>query len=214
MIRRVKALGLATLAVMALGVVAAQGASAAEFNSEVEHTHVTAHTTTIVHRFTVSGFSVECKTSHFTGTTLSATKKTSSVRVHPEYASCEFFEEPATVTTTGCDYVFQAATNGEGRGAVEVVCEGTSQIKVATSSCTMFFGSQKPGGGAKYTTVGSGSTRGVETSAKVTGVKIAKKEGPLCFLLGSEGTYEGGATVNGFNATPETMGAQVGVFYA
>jgi hypothetical protein len=140
-------------------------------------------------------------------------EKTSSLRVHPEYANCEFFEEPLTVTTTGCDIVLKTATNAEGRGANEIVCEGISQIKMATSACTLYIGSQTPGGGTRYVSVGGGSTAGIEESNNLTGVKIAKKEGPLCFLIGNEMTVEGGMIEHGFNATPATMGPQVGLSY-
>lgn len=191
MIRNLKTLGLTAVAVLAMSAMAASAASAAEFHSEGANPNLTGVATSS-HDFAVSGFTVECSEAEFTGSQEGTTAETATV--HPEYGSCEFFEEPAAVTTTGCNYVFDADEDGSGHADVTVDCEGSSTIEVETGACTMRFGDQTPSQGVHYTNNENGT---VGVDATVTNVAIAEKSGPLCFLLGNSGSYSGDAVVSG-----------------
>ena len=207
MIRKFKFLSLALVAVMALTAVAASAASAASHFESTKATTFLSGDQKTENVFTVSGFPVKCTTAHFTGTQ-SGTEAT-EVTVHPEYSGCTFLSEGATVTTTGCNYTLGAATTSA-MGNVVVGCEGSSQIKVTTSACTLFIGSQTLTSAVGYSNEGS---PGAVLVTATTGnkVAIAKKEGSLCGLFGSTGSYTGPVLTKGYEDVGHT--AQVAVKY-
>jgi hypothetical protein len=194
MTRNLKALGLVLAAVFAFSAVAVSAASAAEFHSEVEPTVITAHSETN-QVFTVSGQSVICETAEFSGTV--AKKTTTEITVHPKFTKCTFQGEPATVTTKGCNFIFKSNLVGA-HAPVTVECKEAAHphIIISSAPCTMYIGEQNPGQGVTYTNINA--KKEVTVNATVTGIKITKKEGPLCFLLGNEGAYTGKAIVKGF----------------
>jgi len=195
MIRNLKALGLALVALVALSAVAAGSASAAgeRFHSEVEPTIITG-TSTNTHVFSAGGANVECTSATFNGTSTLKTEATQTV--HPTYSGCTFIGEPATVDTTGCNYVFGSETVG-GKLPAEIECTTGYSIKVTTPGCTLTFAAQKNTGGLTVTNEGAGSTRDTKTVSE-TGATFSKS-GPLCFLVsGTTGTYKGTTTVKGF----------------
>jgi hypothetical protein len=196
MICNLKTLGLALVAVVALSALAAASASAAgeRFHSEVEPTVITG-TSTNTHVFAASGASVECTSATFRGTSNLKTETTQTV--HPTYSGCTFFGEPATVDTTGCNYVFESETVG-GKMPAEIECTPGYSIIVTSSACTIAFGAQKNTGGVTVTNEGAGTTRDTKVVSE-TGATFAKASGPLCFLIsGNTGTYRGTTTVKGF----------------
>jgi hypothetical protein len=203
---KLKVLGLTFVAALAMSSVAASAASAQhEFESNSSTTYLTA-TNEESHVFTAGLATVECTHAEFEGTQVGATADT--VTVHPEYSGCSFLGNPASVTTTGCNYEFDSDTNATGHGAVTVKCAGASQIKVdAPGACTIYFGSQTPSQGVSYTNLGGDVT----VDATVTNVAIAKKEGPLCFLVSNTGTYSGAAIVEGFKNAAHTEPAVISV---
>jgi hypothetical protein len=195
MIRNLKALGLALVALGALSAISAGGASAAgeRFHSEVEPTILTGtNTNTQVTAF--GGANIECTSVTFRGT---ATLKTeSTLTLHPTYSGCSFLGEPATFDTTGCNYVFSSETVG-GRLPGEIECTTGYAIKLTSPGCTLTFGAQKNTGGLAATNEGSGSTRDSKYVLQI-GVTFSKS-GSLCFLIsGTTGTCSGTITVKGF----------------
>jgi hypothetical protein len=195
MIRNLKALGLALVALVALSALVASSASAAgeRFHSEVEPTILTG-TNTNTHVFAAGSAHVECTEATFRGT---ATLKTEATQtVHPTYNGCTFLGEPATVDTTGCNYVFSSETVA-GVLPVEIECTSGYAIKVTSPGCTLTFGAQKNTGGVTVTNEGSGTTRDSKVVSS-TGATFTKS-GSLCFLVsGTTGTYTGTTTVKGF----------------
>jgi hypothetical protein len=195
MIRNLKALGLALVALVALSAVVAGSASAAgeRFHSEVEPTIITG-TSTNTHVFAASGATVECTGATFSGTSTLKTETTQTV--HPTYSGCTFFGEPASVDTTGCNYVFESETVA-GKMPAEIECTAGYAIKVTSPGCTLTFGPQKNTGGLVVTNEGAGTTRDTKTISE-TGATFSKS-GPLCFAIsGTTGTYKGTTTVKGF----------------
>jgi hypothetical protein len=137
-----KALGLALLAVVA---VSALGASAAQ--AEPQYTcstygcTATGSNTKGSEVFTTEAGKVECD-SHFLVEKLNGKNEdipaaTSTVTVTPTYTGCEAFGFlSATVTTTGCDYVFTATEKVSAtvyRHHVNVVCEAGKSIKISAA---------------------------------------------------------------------------------
>ncbi len=214
MIRNLKALGLAVLAVCALGAVSASSASAF-FTSSVEHVSVSGSQTTN-HVFTTSVGTVTCKKATFAGTSIGTAKEgqftTESQTVTPTYGECTAFGFGATVTTTGCTYKFtRTGTDGTGTpiGPVHVECEAGKKIKiVAAGFCTMEVGPQTPEGHVSFKTTfppGNGLTvEDVDVKSTVTGIKYEGNCGS-----GTNGTYSGEATVRGFNTAGEPVNVTV-----
>jgi hypothetical protein len=230
MTRNLKALGLALVAVCALSALVASSASAAgeRFHSEVEPTILTG-TNVGNHIFHAGETTIECTGATFRGT--SKLKTEATLTLHPTYSGCTFLGEPATVDTTGCNYVFSSETVG-GVMPAEIECTSGYSIKVTAPGCTLSFGAQKNTGGLTVTNEGSGTTRSTKTVSN-TGATFTKS-GSLCFLVsGTTGTYTGTTIVKGFvdngvagpideteGAAPGkdvtavyTEGAQVGVWW-
>jgi len=162
MIRNLKALGLALLAICALGAVASSAASAAvehEFHADGE-TAVSTGKNTNTHELLVGSTPVKCKKvetkSTRTGTLVSAgTYKVDELTVTPHYTECEFGGKPATVEVMHCAYVFDSdTTTGNSTGGehaqVIIECEGTDVITVITSIGTFTVGPQTIKDGISY----------------------------------------------------------------
>jgi hypothetical protein len=142
MTRKFKALGLAFIAVVAMSAIGASAAEAVpQFTCSTYPCTATGANTKGSEVFTTEAGKVECD-SHFLVESFNA-KATdlhgpaSTVTVTPTYTGCEAFGFlSATVTTTGCDYVFHAtekvATNVY-KHHVDVVCEGANTIKISAA---------------------------------------------------------------------------------
>jgi hypothetical protein len=221
MIRNLKALGLALIALGAFGAIMASGASAAgeRFHCEVEPCTITA-TSEANHVFSAGETAVVCTHAEFKGTATVLTE--ASQEVHPTYSGCTFLGESAKVETNNCNYKFGSETVN-GHLPVNIVCTGTSKIKVVTSACTLSFGSQTTTGGVTVTNSGSGSSR-TSTVSSTTGATFSKS-GFLCFAVpGTTGTYTGPTTTTCYedlgtsgavdqDTTTYTEGKQVGCWW-
>jgi len=224
MTRNLKALGLALMAVLALGAIAAGSASAAgeRFHSEEKTTIVTG-TSEASHVFAASGFSVTCTEAHFRGTSVGEAGGTTNkfLSLHPIYTGCTSSLGAAPVDTNGCNYEFNAETNASGHLPIKIVCTGANTIKVTAPGCTLSFGNQTVVNGASVTNTGAGTTR--DTTVKATATATFSKSGFGCFVIGgTTGTYTGPTVVKGFkdNGTTGDLhtdsaiyheGAQVGI---
>jgi hypothetical protein len=224
MTRNLKALGLALMAVLALGAIAAGSASAAgeRFHSE-EKTTILTGTSEASHVFAASGFSVTCTEAHFRGTTIgdSGTTTSTTLSVHPIYTGCTSSLGAAPVDTNGCNYTFDSETNASKHLPISIFCTPSNVIKVTAPGCTLSFGSQNIVNGASVANLGAGTTRDVTVTATATAT--FSKSGFGCFVIGgTTGTYTGPTTVKGFkdNGTTGDLhtdsaiyheGAQIGI---
>lgn len=231
MLRNLKVLGLAVVAVFALTAVAAQAASAAEFHSEVEPVIYTGAQSTANIFETNTGAKTECSTATFEGT--GSTSPASSAKAHPNYGSCTFLSKAATVRTNGCYYTLNSATTSE-KGKVEMTCEKEPnsmpeliEIDVLEGACTLSISPAQvnaAGGGVHYTNGGTGSERTITVEANVTGIAFTKTAHVTggCTGAGSTATYTGNVLVKGYvdngnsgtAGTPSlSMGAQKGIWF-
>jgi hypothetical protein len=104
MIHKLKALGLATIAVLAMSAVVGSAAQA-QFTASSYPTTVTATSALGNDVFTVDGSSVECA-GHFQGTISEAT---TAVTITPTYTNCKAFGfSTATVDMNECDFVLHS----------------------------------------------------------------------------------------------------------
>jgi hypothetical protein len=189
MIRNLKTLGLAVVAVLAMNVMVVSVASAAnEFHSAGTPTTISGlhKSTTALH---IPGAGTwECTTTAFHGVQTGTTAK--ELTIHPTYSGCKAFGFSTTdVSTTGCDYTLTQPSSL--KSVTHVVCQTTAGpphvqhlVRITPtvfggSVCTVTFGSQSPTGNVSFInnpTFGSGETHVVENgrvlvTSNVTGLK-------------------------------------------
>lgn len=199
MIRNIKALSLALVAVFAMSAVAAAGASAAEkFVAETSTAKVIAEQTgSAQHVFSVDGTEVKCSSAKFETASEVASPAT-SITVHPAYTGCTAFGFlEASVTTTGCDYKLFAA------GGINVVCSGSNQIVISAATCEAKVPAQEIASGLTYKNEATSPSTVLVGAALSGTVKTNKtKDGFLCPLKGTGevfGSYTGDTLAKGFN---------------
>jgi len=206
MTRKLKALGLAFVAVLAFGALSATAASAASFHSEVEHTIIDgAQPVAEDDVFTVNAGTVKCTSATYTGTQSTATNET--VTVTPSYSGCTAFGfVNAPIDVNGCTYTFNAANDD-----LIITCPEGKTITVTAFNCHVDVGSQTIGTGISYHNGGSGKTRDVTATANLSGLTYTQtsKTFPGCTNgTFTNGTYKGSGTVTGTN----TAGEQIGIW--
>src|SRR5215204_1807300 len=127
MIRNLKVLGLALVAMLALG---ATSASAAEFHGEVENVTLTGAQTT-TNTFTTHSGTIHCTVAKFAGT--QKAKTTTTVTVTPTYEGCRstgFIEANVTVDNNSCTYIISST------GSVTLT-PSTCSLVVTAPFCTI-----------------------------------------------------------------------------
>jgi hypothetical protein len=162
MIRKIKVLGLAFVAIMAFSSLVAAAAKAAE-----ESVHIDANPAIVtgqsdfggqhhVHTLQAGNFQITCTHATLEGTVEQAgagsEQTPSDIEVTPTYSECEVFGFNATVDTNGCKYTItgdEAKVPSTTTAITEVTCSSTTgkQIQVTTGICTIDIPAQKPGGG-------------------------------------------------------------------
>ena len=122
MIRNLKVLGLALVAVLAMSAVAASGASAetAEFTAEVGAGETAGieggQTAAFGDTFSIGGKPLSCEEGSLNGEALTAGPASKEVTLAPTYSNCHVIIAGltfrATVTVNGCNYRFSATKSG------------------------------------------------------------------------------------------------------
>jgi hypothetical protein len=210
MTRKLKGLGVALIALCALGALTAVSASAAGelFRAEKETAIITG-TNVGNHVFsTPGGLKVTCEEGTFRGTSkadVAGGTTTKTMTLHPTYNKCSdnIFGAASPVDTTGCNYVFtsetKATANGEKHIPASIECTEGYKIAVTAAGCTLTFGAQNTLDGVALKNEGAGTTRDILATATVAGVTYSKDEKGFCGLIsGTVGTYNGVVTLKGF----------------
>ena len=232
MIRIVKALGPALVAVLAMGALVAANASAASFHSEVERTILTGENESGTQDVIKAGsFEVTCNKSTYSGTSVgggaSGNFVSSSITLHPTYSGCSdnVFGGTDTISTTGCSYIFEAETNATKHLPTSIECTTGFAIKIIASGCTLSFGTQLTSGGEGVKNEGVGSSRDI-TLTTTFKFKFTKSGFSCGLISATEAEYTGKTTLKGYidnGVTGEideaastavyTEGAQVGIWW-
>lgn len=208
--RRLKGLGLAVLAVFAMGAVAAQGAQAATpgvltaeaYPATLTGTQLNTHLVT----FTGPGTTFECEITKLSGTLSSP--GSSTITVTPTYEKCKWFGMTLTYDVEGCDYLIHVGeTSGSNyNGTTDIVCPVGKVIKLTSgivgNRCEIQIGPQT--GLSKVESINkTGPPKDVELKLTLTGItyKVTKDEG-TCLLskVGEtfkDGDYSGNVTLTG-----------------
>ncbi len=220
MIRNLKTLGMALVAVFAMGAMAAQTATAADTYTSDSGTNLTILTGNQVGNNVVSvgSVSVTCPVARFKGTVFG--NSATSITLHPEYegnggSSCAMSPiGNATVNTTGCNYIVTSETHEnaahEKHGTVEIECATTTSPSHVTHEitingpCVIHIPGQSEAeleNGVVFEngteTVGGVNKKDVKITTTVTGITAVVTDSFPCTIAGlSPGTYNN-ATYNG-----------------
>jgi hypothetical protein len=209
MIRNFKAFVLASMAIMAMGAIAAQAAPAALFHSSAQVTALTSAPDGTLknshHVFDAAGGSITCGGPGVSFSATSSEKTPEVLTVTANYGpstNCTFLGLAATVNMNGCDYLFNA--NGTvtlgGTGCVGV----TFVVGSGVSECHVEVTPQTLPNAVTYKNNEAKTEVTVETHA--TGIKYHAK-GPNCPLTGTreDGNYTTGNTwIKGENEETKT----------
>jgi hypothetical protein len=213
MIDRMRVLGFALMAVLALGAVAASSASAVDaFTSSSGNVVLTGNSVGEPNRFTITGpnVKVECFVANFAGTAQNLPVQ--EVTLKPEYKGttsnhgspkCESDVGEMTVDVNGCAYILTGRTtqidNGKVDAVVSLECPTGAEMVFTGTMCTIKIPTQTPtSGGVTYVNEGGHITANITA----TGVTYTS-EGAFCKLAGiaSEGNtadYVGTVTLFGY----------------
>jgi hypothetical protein len=196
-----KMLGLAVVAALALTAVVASAAQAASFHSEAETTSLTG-TQTGNHVFNAAGAKITCKNATFTGTQTGTVAN--DVTVGASYKNCSFLFFNVNVNMNGCEYTFHS------NNTVDVVGAACKGITYEGAGCKVVVGAQSGLSTVGFATAGAGSSRTINVSPNVTGIKYTSSG--LCPENGTNltnGKYESGPT----NVVGKSGGVQVGISF-
>jgi hypothetical protein len=214
MIRNLKVLSLALMAVFAMSAITASAAFAQpELHSEVAATTLKGEQvgTNVFHAG--AGHDVECTTVKYEGTTTAATEAISEVR--PTFSGCKAFGFATTdVNTNSCTlFIYWSLTtvyweNSTHTGNCPSI--DLTPTFLGSSVCTVKV---KPPRTTEYpvdiANEGSGTTRDVKITSTATGIPYEELSGGGCGVgSGTNGEQTGSVTTKGFNS----LGAQVGIW--
>ena len=197
MIRNLKSLGLALVAVLAMSAVVASAAQAVpSFTASAYPATGTGSNKAGSETFTTEAGTVQCD-SHFEGT---LTEASSTLTITPKYSECTAFGFlNATVETEGCTYVFHATEQvsaGVYNSHVDVVCPEGKSIKIVAATCKAEVKSQNGLTTAKSTNSGSSVT----VQPNVTNIAMTvTQDGFGCPFSGTgakTGSYHGDVLVS------------------
>jgi hypothetical protein len=237
MIAKLKALGLALVAVLAMSAIVATAAQATagtlttfpEGKTVKIAAEQTAKFGAEAHEFVLTDHELEagkfanfrCETVHLHGVGTYTTGAT-TFTLEPTTKGCTAFGQPATITTTGCHYLLHTGTPttpGPGWHVVKtLICTGANLIKIVTGTCELTIGSQAAEGltTSEVTNSGPGVPETamdllLHTNLHSIEYKVTK-DAIGCPLKGT-GTfkkcdYSGTTTLK---ATDSTTGAAVGI---
>ena len=218
MIRNLKVLGLAVVAIFAMSAMVASAASASYwFKSDAAAGKTTTLKGEQIKReiskevfandeFTTTAGIVKCTAATYTGSAVGPTQ--TSVTLHPVYTGCTAFGFTAEVTTTGCNYVFDVtATNFAATTTIE--CETGKEITVVAklagvTKCTVHIGAQDAGTITLTNATKGSGVKDIHADINIaSGISYTETAGTgagACANGGAAtGSYIGTATISGFN---------------
>ena len=204
MIRKLKFLGLALVAVFAMSAVGASAASAAvEFHSENAPITLTGNQEGTSNGFDVQFGEVKCTTAKYHSKTATIKDET-TIEVTPTFEGCTFAGVASPIDMNNCTFLLHI--NNESKGTADVKCAIGSEITVTGGTkCTVHVPAQTGVGPITYKNSGAaeGSTREVTLNlgeiANITYNQTAGTAavGKCSSMEKSDGKYTGTAEVTG-----------------
>lgn len=206
--RKLKAVGLALVAVFAMSAVMASGAqgAAGKFTASSYPAAFTG-TQVVAHKFATTPGNVTCSGAAFSGEQAAATE---NLTVKAVYSGCLLGGlVEAKVNMKSCDYVFHAGltvtTNGPIAGTVDVECStANDEIAVTNAAgCEILIPQQTGLSKVEYTN--NTGTGDVTVNINVTGIKYTETKpcikGETETKVTTNGVYTGTATISGTGKT-------------
>ena len=203
MTHKFKALGLALIAVAAIGAALASAAQAGVFKAEEYPARITGEQvagTITGQEFTKHQFSTvvatwKCSTVKFQG---ELTEESSELTLTPTYEGCDWNGTLTTVNTNGCDYLFTAGETIEGSEnklnvSVHIKCEAGHEIEVILGECTIKLPSQTLSGITAENTLTAEPKMDVDLALDVKGFEYTVKNGSKCPNKPADGVYNNGS---------------------
>lgn len=210
MMRNLKVLGLALVAMLAMSAVASSMASADTFTGESSPVALTGSQEGN-DVFTITAGNTTCKEVIYTGTSASGVTTVTAIPQYPEKTAsgaqnCTSLGLPALVHSNGCSYLFHIGAGTE--GTLDIKCPEGKEVTVTagynvTTKCTIHVPAQTGLSKLTYSNVGTatGPTREVLVEAAITNLKYSHTKGTglgACTAgSGTTGSYAGQARVTG-----------------
>jgi len=227
MIRNLKVLLLAAMAMAAFGALNASGAQAAEefhcsvspcrFQLNPDGTGTTAHHVFVVKNSLGESVSITCKKLEGDGT-IAATTSTDVTLTGLAYKECNANGEEAHIDMNGCEYTFTSANGAPGNATgsqVHVLCPGVAHIEITvteaathTTKC-IYAVTPQTATGVRYTNIGkeSETTTEITATANTTALTVEVLKGttkPECLIDPTKTPITGTYTTGNTKVTAET----------
>ncbi len=215
--RNLKALGLALIAVTAMGAVSVSSAGADEFTAESFPLLLTGKndpgTTPVIK---VTAGAIECKKTTSQGT-LTGITKTASVTA--AFSECTAFGFAATVEMNGCTFLYHLEGGASTNATKDIVCPAGKEITVKAASggitkCIIHVPPQTNLTGITVKNTGAGVTREITGEINTSAVKYTHTKGTGLGAC-TEGSASNGVITSKVLITGEKDnggGEHVGVF--
>jgi hypothetical protein len=201
MSRYLKTMGIATLAMLAIGAFAAASSSANPlFHIEMEDTTLTGAQIT-PNVLTTDLGELKCETVKYDGTQGPFTSTT--LTLTPTFEKCKIGGVNTTVTMNGCSYVFHLQQNTENYEAkMGIECPAGQKFVIHTPECAITIPPQGPRAQVTFTNENAGATRSLIIDLNVAGIEYVEHGGACASETEAtaNGTFAGQATVTGENA--------------
>jgi hypothetical protein len=209
MIRNLKSLGLALVAVLAMSAVVASAAHAVpQYTASSYSATATGANNKGGETFTTSGGTVTCD-SHFQGTLSAAS---STLTVTPNYSNCEAFGFlSADVHENGCTYVFHATSKlstDHYSSSVDIVCPAGKTMVITASACEVSVGAQNGLSSVTTQNLAGGQVTVVPNVGNIT--MNVTKDGfgcPFSSTGHTKGTYHGDVVISSKTAEIAVSGS-------
>jgi hypothetical protein len=205
MVRSLRLSGCCFAALLALAVSFASAASAEEFKTEAEPTYLAgSQTATTV--LTVSGGTMKCKSTKFTGVLKS--KSSPTLMVDPTFGECTAFGVAATTKSSGVHVGMTNVTRtvfGLFHHSEETdVTDTNGPLSVASAAgCELTIGEQKPKGKTEFEQQGTKATQDLLMTTELTGITYTSSGG-ACGKSGTNGTLTMSVLLKGYKNEADT----------
>lgn len=205
MIRNLRTLGLALVAVLSIGAAGASASYASpELHSETGHTILTGQQI-VGNELALDVGVMQCGIVQFQGTIASST--TTTIPLTPKFENCEIGEVEVLFTHNGCHFLFHIGPEEHFTGNVDFVCPD-EPMEIDGPGCTITIPPQAGLTGETFTNEGEGQTRSVIFDLKIDEIHYVE-HGMFCeneTETTNNGTYKGKITITGENTAQEHRG--------